>query len=88
MRWFGLIVVSSSKGLQVLIFGRLFVVNFEKPGQLRAAIAAAGLAINPHAIAELETADDFGRDENILRCLDEVAFRVAQETRNLCRKSR
>ena len=48
---------------------------------MRAAIAAAGFAVNPHPVAELKAPHDFRGDENILRCLDEVAFRVAQETK-------
>ena len=46
---------------------------------MRAAIAAARFAVNPHAVAELKAPDDFRRDENILRRLNEVAFGVAQK---------
>ena len=35
------------------------------------------------AIAQTETADNFRRDENILRCLHKVAFRVSQKTETL-----
>ena len=71
------------EGPKVLILGRLVVVDLEQTGQLRAAIAAAGLAVDPHPVAELKAPHDFRRDENILRCLDEVAFCVAQEAKAL-----
>ena len=44
---------------QALIFRRLVVVDLEQPGQLRAAIAAAGFAVNPHAVAQAESAARF-----------------------------
>ena len=68
------------KRAQVLILGRLFVVDLEQAGQLRAAIAAPDFAVNPHPVAQLKAPHDFRRDENILRRLDEVAFRVAEKT--------
>ena len=69
------------EGPQILVLRRLVIVDLEQPSQLRAAIAAAGLAVDPHSVAELEAPHDFRRDENVLWCLDEVAFRVAQKTK-------
>ena len=68
---------------QALILCRLFVVNFIQPHQLRPAIPAARLALNPHSVAQGEAPHDLGRDKNILRRLDEIAFRIAQETEAL-----
>ena len=64
-----------------LIFGRLVAVNRQQLGQLRAAIAPAGFAVNPHAVAQGKTAHDFGRDENVLRRLDKVSLGVSKETK-------
>jgi len=36
--------------------------------------------VNPHAIPQSETADDFGGNENVLRSLNKIPFRVAKET--------
>ena len=65
---------------QALIFGRLFVIDLEQTGQLRTAIAAAGFAVNPHPVTQSKAAHDFRRDENILRRLHEIAFRIAQKS--------
>src|SRR5438552_849466 len=76
---------SPSPRSQALIFRRLLPVDREQLGQLRTAIAAARLAVNPHAVPQTKTADDFGRYKNILWCLHEVALRVAQESKTFAR---
>src|SRR5207237_9665875 len=68
---------------QALILRRIFAIDREQLDQLRPAIAAAGFTVNPHPVTQGEAADDFRRDKNILRRLDEVAFRVAQKTETL-----
>ena len=85
IRLLGLIVVSSSNAIRSLIFRRLVVVDLVQAHQLRPAIAATRLPLNPHAIAQIEAANDFRRDEDVLRRLDEIAFRVAQEPKTLAR---
>ena len=52
---------------------------------MRTTAAAACLAVNPHAVAQGKTANDFRRDENILRCLNKIALRIAQEPEPLAR---
>jgi hypothetical protein len=56
-----------------------------QPGKLRAAISAAGLAVNPHAVTQTKAAHDLRRHENIVRCLDKIALRVTQEAKALAR---
>src|SRR5882724_2100494 len=68
---------------QPLILRRLVAVDLVEPGQLRPAIPPPGLAVNPHAVAEREAPHDFRRHENIVRGLDEIAFRVAEKTKTL-----
>ena len=41
--------------------------------------------MNPHAVAQSETADDFRRHENILRCLNKISLRVPQESKAFAR---
>ncbi len=65
---------------ETLIFRRLFAVDREQLGQLRTAIAAPGFAVNPHAVAQSEAANDFRSDENVLRRLHKIAFGIAQKT--------
>ena len=66
---------------QPLILRRLFAVDLIEANQLRAAVPAAGLAVNPHAVAQREAPNDFRRHKNIVRRLDEIPFRVAEKTK-------
>ena len=70
---------------QPLVFRRLVVVDLEQLGQLRPAIPAPCFAVNPHPIAQTKTADNFRRDKNVLRGLDKIAFRIAQESKAFAR---
>ena len=71
------------KWREALIFRRLFTIDLQQLDQLRAATAAPGFTVNPHPITQGKTANDFGRDENVLRRLHEVALRVTQEPETL-----
>src|SRR5581483_7806861 len=37
-------------------------------------------AIDPHSVPQSKATNDLGSDENILRCLNKIAFRVAKKT--------
>ncbi len=50
---------------------------------LRATIAPADFAFDPHAVAETVFADDLGCDENVIVRLGEIAARLAQEAKAL-----
>ena len=50
---------------------------------LRATIAPADFAFDPHAVAETVFADDLGCDENIVVRLGEIAASLAQEAKTL-----
>src|SRR6266567_7735559 len=67
------------KWAETLIFRWLFAVNCEQLDQLRAAAAAPRFAVNPHAVAQSKTANDFRRNKNILRCLHKITFWISQE---------
>ena len=73
------------KWADTLIFRRLFAIDREKLHQLWAPAAAPGFAVDPHPVAQGETTDNFRRDENILRRLHKVAFRIAQESEAFAR---
>src|SRR5262249_19018365 len=64
---------------QALIFGRVLPIDREQLDQLRATAAATRFAVNPHSVAKGEAAHDFRRDENVLRCLNEITFGVTQK---------
>ena len=65
---------------EALIFCRLLPVDRKQLDQLRAAAAAPCFAVNPHAVSQSKPANDFGRDENVLRRLHEIALWIAQES--------
>src|SRR5436190_2170996 len=50
---------------------------------MRTAVSEPGLTVNPHPIAQSKTTHDFRRHENIIRGLNEIAFRVAQKAETL-----
>ena len=52
---------------------------------MRPAVPEPGLTINPHPIAQSKTTHDFRRHENIIRGLNEIAFRVAQKAETFAR---
>ena len=68
---------------QALIFGGLSSIDREQFRQLRTAIAAPRLAVNPHPVTQTEAPDNFRRDENVLWRLHEVTLRVPQKTKTL-----
>src|SRR4030095_526255 len=70
---------------QPLIYGRFLAIDLQELHQLRAAAAAPGFAVDPHPVAQAETANDFGGYKNILRGLHEVALGIAQETETFAR---
>src|SRR5438552_12003045 len=73
------------KWRETLIFRWLFTINLQQLDQLGAAAAAPGFTVNPHAVTQGETANNFGGYKNILRRLHEVALRVAQKSETLAR---
>ncbi len=54
----------------------LVPVDFGEPMQLRSSIAFAGLALDPLAIPQVITADNFRRDKDIARILDKAPFGI------------
>ncbi len=62
---------------------RIVSVDRGEAVHLQAAVAAADLALDPMAVAQRESADDFRRDKNIGRALDEVPLRIAQKAESL-----
>ena len=82
MRSFGLIVGQFFERPQILVLRRLVAVDLE---QTR---SSCGPRL-PRRVSPLihcpsrswKRRHDFRRDENVLRCLDEIAFRVAQKTK-------
>jgi hypothetical protein len=64
---------------EVLDFLGILTLDLGEAEHLRAAVATAGLALDPHAIAEAVFADEFGSDENVVVRLGVIAARLAQE---------
>src|SRR5438477_57809 len=71
------------KWRETLIFRRLFTIDLQQLDQLRAAAAAPGFTVNPHAVTQGKTANNFGGYKNILRRLHEIALRIAQKSETL-----
>jgi hypothetical protein len=70
---FGLIVVNSSNGRSRYFVGSspLIISNLTNCGPR---LPPACFAVNPHAVSQSKPANDFGRDENVLRRLPNCAL--------------
>ena len=71
--------MSSSKAGRCGALLGIVAIDLDEAVELRAAIAAPGLAFDPLAVAQVVAAADFGGDEDVVRMLREAALRVAEK---------